>query len=126
MNDSHARILIVDDEPANATLAGRNLQRLGYQTVTFTHPREALSWAQEHPEKFDLLLTDLTMPGLTGTELIRQIGLLRPEVPSILCSGYLDAMEGQALELEHVRHVLGKPFTIEELSRAVAKALTQA
>lgn len=120
------RLLIVDDEPANATLAGRNLQRLGYQTVTFTNPREALAWAREHPEEFDLLLTDLTMPGLTGTELIRQIRMLRPEVPVVLCSGYLDALEGRAADLAGEGEVLGKPFTLEELSRAVAEALAKA
>ncbi len=81
-------VMIVDDEPTLVALAEEMLAGLGYEPVGFESSRLALQVFRANPERFDLVLTDEAMPDLVGTELAREIRLLRPDVPIILMSGH--------------------------------------
>ena len=116
-------ILIVDDENAVTQVNRALLENLGYQTTTEGDSLRALEIIQAAPERFDLLLTDQTMPGLTGSELAKAALEIRPEMPIILCTGYSSVInEEEALALG-IRKYLLKPVGREVLARSVRNAL---
>jgi len=105
------RILFVDDEEMLAELGRVMLERLGYEVTVRTNSLEALSTFQRHPNRFDAVITDQTMPGMTGMELARQILQIQPKIPIILCTGYSTLInEGQAKN-EGVKAFTAKPLT---------------
>ena len=115
-------VLFLDDEPAIAHAGRRLLERLGYRVSAYTSPQEALAAFRERPAEFDLLVSDLTMPGMTGVELARELRRLRPDLPVVLTSGYtsVPALEGAGLEVDEL---LAKPFAIETLAQVLARVL---
>ncbi|WP_226048210.1 ATP-binding protein [Geobacter anodireducens] len=120
------RILYVDDEEDLVATTGEMLRRLGYEVVATTGSVEALKLFTAHPGQFDLIITDQTMPLLTGTELTRGIRRLRPEVPVLLCSGFIDQDERTILQEARaagIAEVLRKPVDRDEMARAIRRAL---
>ncbi len=116
-------VMIVDDEPTLVALAEEMLAGLGYEPVGFESSRLALQVFRAKPERFDLVLTDEAMPDLVGTELAREILLLRPDIPIILMSGHGGAaLEERAADIG-VREVLHKPLQRVDLTEALARAL---
>ena len=106
------RVLFVDDEEMLAELGRTMLERLGYEVTVRTNSLEALSIIRRHPKRFDAVITDQTMPGMTGMELARQILEIRPEIPIILCTGY------STLVSEEQAKALGiKAFSIKPLTK---------
>lgn len=116
-------ILLVDDEEQVVQVTGEILQSLGYTVVGKTTPQEALRIFAEAPYDFDLLLTDLTMPGLTGLELSEQVKRLRPEIPIILFTGYSDQVSKDAAVLAGIDEYCMKPISMRDLSFIVGKVL---
>ncbi|MGB8929726.1 MAG: ATP-binding protein, partial [Anaeromyxobacteraceae bacterium] len=86
------RVLLVDDEPLLADVTQRALARGGYAARAFTSSREAIRTFEDAPDQWDAIVTDMTMPGVTGEELVRRARALRPELPVILCTGYSERM----------------------------------
>ena len=82
------RLLIVDDETSLLNLLDRYLRRLGYQVETAGSAEEALARFSESPASYDCLLTDLTLPGMSGDALIEQVRQIRPGLPALISSGY--------------------------------------
>jgi DNA-binding NtrC family response regulator len=82
------RILLIDDEKVLADMSQKMLERLGYRVTTRTNSIEALSTFRNEPEEFDLVITDQTMPDMTGSDLAQVLLQIRPEIPIILCTGY--------------------------------------
>jgi len=117
------RVLVVDDEAALAELERRRLQELGYVATAFTDPRSALEAFAERPDDFDLVLTDHTMPQLTGIEFAREVRALRPALPIVLVSGYGDAVRPELLEATGIQRLLSKPVATRTLAQAVRLAL---
>ena len=117
-----ARILVVDDEAPVAAIFTELLVLLGYRVTTLTSPRAALQLFQDDPQRFDLVVTDQTMPDLTGDELARALLAIRADLPIILCSGYSGVDEETAHDLG-VRHLLNKPVTNAVLCAAVRDSL---
>jgi PAS domain S-box-containing protein len=117
------RILFVDDEPALCESAGLILTRLGYRPSIWTSPVKALEAFQAAPFDYDLLLTDLSMPAMTGTELARRAVAIRPNLPIILASGYAAAMNEDAQGELGIGQVLHKPLDRVTLAVALARAL---
>ena len=116
-------ILFVDDEEALGRLGRRMLERLGY-TVDVTHrPQFALDAVRARPNAYALVITDLTMPGIRGIDLARQMRQIRPGLPILLTSGYSADLTPANMEETGIREVLLKPFSVEDLSRAVRRAL---
>lgn len=117
------RILFVDDEPFQAELAMDFLGRLGYHVVAFTSSIKAIERFKELPDKFDLVITDLTMPQMTGEILAQEIHTLRPDLPIILCSGYGDAISQEKASVMGIRDYLMKPVALGDLARAIRDVL---
>jgi len=116
-------VMIVDDEPTLVALAEEMLAGLGYEPVGFASSRVALQVFRADLERFDLVLTDEAMPELVGTELAREIKLLRPDVPIILMSGHGGApLEHRAAAIG-VKEVLHKPLQRADLAESLARAL---
>ena len=109
------RILYVDDEPTITRLAEKTLGQLGYGITGTNDPLEALAWIQADPNRFDLVVTDMAMPGMPGDQLIETLLSIRPDLPTIICTGYSERIsETRALELG-ARAFFMKPFKMGDL-----------
>jgi len=116
-------VLIVDDEVPLVRLGEELLARLGYEPVGFASSVQALECFRAEPQRFDLVLTDEAMPGMTGSELVEQIRRIRPGIPIVLMSGYVSpALAARAKELDVVE-ILGKPLASRDIARSLAGAL---
>lgn len=116
-------ILVVDDEESLMQLAQRILTRLGYTVTAFCDSMEALTALREHPDRFDMLLTDQTMPGLTGMSLARAALKLRPSLPVIIVTGFTHStLEDEAL-FAGVSAVATKPLVADTLGALVRRVL---
>ena len=119
------RILLVDDEPAIIQTASRLLERLGYSVSTYTQPAEALAEFRRSRGAFDVVLTDLTMPQMSGIELAGRLRTVAPDIPVILISGFINDRELALARAERITRVLDKPLTLAALGQAVASCLPQ-
>ncbi len=117
------RILFVDDEPMIADLGRKMLGQLGYTVTAVTDPVAALALLRNNPGCFDLLITDMTMPAMSGMELVREINALRPELPVIVCTGFNKKMPQEWKDGNNVHSLLTKPLGFRELAQAVRNAL---
>ena len=117
------RILFVDDEQALVEVGREILCGLGYTVTAHTGPLEALEEFKAQPEAFDLVLTDLSMPGMTGLELARTVLKLRPGTPVLLCTGFSEIVSMEQAREMGVRGVIIKPVLKGRLARAVRRAL---
>jgi len=118
------RVLLVDDEPVAVKVITALLTKLGYLVTGKTSAIEALTMVIQSPEAFDLVITDLTMPGLTGVELAQKIHDLRPELPIILITGYGKNVD-HSVDWENygIRQILKKPVKLELLASAVSEII---
>ena len=117
------RILFIDDEEDLAEIGKEILESLGYNVVGQTNSTDALEIFRAHPDAFDLVITDMTMPGLTGIELAQKLMSIRPDIPIILCTGFSELInEKRARELG-IRQFLMKPFVIDKLAKEIRGVL---
>lgn len=121
-----ARILFVDDEEGVADYGRQVLEQLGYRVAALGGSREALEAFAAAPDAFDLVITDLTMPGMTGLELAGKLRSLRPDVRIILCSGRLDAIAQDKAREAGICVQLMKPYGMRDLAEAIEGALPAA
>lgn len=115
-------VLIVDDDKAIRTAGSFVMSTLGHQSVQATDGQEALDYLAEH-SGVDAVLLDLTMPGISGKETLREIRKLYPDLPVIVCSGFSEDAEEIMMAPEHLgpNAFLGKPFRVAELEAALSK-----
>ncbi len=118
-----ARVVLVDDEPAVSRVMERALTRLGCRIRTFNDPREALRYLSQAEQEVDLLLTDQTMPGLTGDDLAAAVHRERPELPVVIVSGYSYRLTPERLSEVGAAAVLQKPVPVEQLAQTVRSVL---
>ena len=116
------QVLVLDDEPMIAEYMADMLAMHGFQTTVKTDSKEMLKLFKKNPGKFDLLITDQTMPGLTGIELIKQLREIRPGFPVILCSGYSEDISAAEAEQMGIRYQK-KPIDSEKLVRSIVEIL---
>jgi CheY-like chemotaxis protein len=116
-------VMVVDDERALVTLAEETLAELGYEPVGFDSSLAALEAFRAEPKRFDLVLTDETMPDLTGTELAREMRQLRRDIPIILMSGYSGALLAERAQAAEVIDMLRKPLVRRDIAVPVSRAL---
>jgi len=119
-------VLIVDDEQTLAEMAGALLGELGYRVRGFTDSREALQVYLAAPATFDLVLTDQTMPHVTGLQLTQRCLAVRPEQAVILCTGYSEEINIERIRAAGIADLLMKPYTQAALARAVRTVLDAA
>lgn len=116
-------ILVVDDEPLLVRLNKRQLENKGYEVEVVTESTEALHLISNAPDRFDLMISDLTMPNMSGRELIRQVLQIVPSLPIIVFTGLKDEGVDEELNRLGVRHVVEKPVVHNELLDAVQQVL---
>ena len=117
------RILLVDDEEDMVETIRTLLERLGY-TVTFSaRSVEALEEFRNNPEAYDLVITDMTMPHMTGDQLTKEILGLRPDIPVILCTGFSERINSRVTKEIGIRELLIKPIMLGELANTIRQVL---
>ncbi|MFH1028354.1 MAG: response regulator, partial [Pseudomonadota bacterium] len=117
------RILFVDDEKVLVDLGQYLLQELGYRVTTETSSLEALKCFHANPDAFDLVITDMTMPGLTGRELARQLLSIRPDIPIIMCSGLTEFINSNEAREAGIRDFFMKPYVASTMAKTIRKVL---
>ncbi len=124
--DVRGTILLVDDEPSITRMLGTMLEGQGYQVAAFNDTQVALDWAASHGDTFDALITDQTMPGMSGFDLARRLLGIRPDLPILLCTGYSDVVDEAVCLAAGIRHFMHKPVPFEYLLDVLAGALEDA
>ena len=119
------RVLVLDDEENLATLCAEMLTEYGYQTSTETDSQKVVQSFQKNPQQYDLLITDQTMPNLSGTELSKQLLQLRPDLPIILCTGYSAKASATEAQRIGIREFCMKPLALPQLVKTVRKVLDE-
>ena len=117
------RILLVDDETAIVNSGKLALTQLGYRAVGETSVLAALARLEREPQAFDLVISDQTMPVMTGVELAERIRVLRPDLPVVIASGHTGMLKPERLKAAGVREVLNKPFPLDQLAEAIRRHL---
>jgi CheY-like chemotaxis protein len=119
------RILFVDDEAALGEVAKKMLLRLGYHPFVFSSPEAAWVAIQEQPAAYDLMISDLTMPVLTGTDLAKRVLNLRPDLPIILTSGASGTWTSAEVQKIGIRELVSKPLNFRTLAIVIHAALRE-
>jgi CheY-like chemotaxis protein len=118
-------ILFVDDESSIANIQKQILEHLGYRVEISTSGKEALAAFSAAPDRFDLVITDMTMPGIPGDVLAREIKKLRADIPVVLCTGFSRQIDESEELPPHVDRVLMKPIRKETLANTLREALAR-
>ena len=116
-------ILFVDDEAMLVDLSSQLLKRLGYSVTACTSSLEALSRFRAAPAEFDLVITDMTMPQMTGKELATEMLAIRPGLPIILCTGFSEIITEEAAKQAGIQAFIMKPIIMKELADTIRKVL---
>ncbi len=117
------RVLFVDDEDSMVFLMERWLDRLGYKATVCTAPEKALEIFRAAPQDFDVVLSDLSMPEMSGVELARELLQIRPGVPILIVSGYVAAADNEEVRSLGLPDLLPKPNSIEQLAQSMHSIL---
>ena len=117
------RILLVEDEQGQRASLTRSLTKMGYRVVARASGRSALGLFRKDPEAFDVVVTDQIMPGMSGLDLAAAILKTRPATPVVLCTGFSEKVNGHSVKSAGIREYVMKPFTLQEISRVIARAL---
>ena len=116
-------ILFVDDELALANAAKHMLESLGYDVITRTNSSEALELFEHQPDRFDLVITDMTMPGLTGDQLAQKFMEIRGDLPVILCTGFSARINEEKALAHGIRAFVSKPVLKRRIAETIRKVL---
>jgi CheY-like chemotaxis protein len=116
-------ILFVDDEDLLVEWARAALEKLGYRATVLTDPARASKIFASDPSRFDLVITDQSMPSMSGMQLAGKLLTIRPDIPIILCTGHSATVSPEKAREAGIREFLMKPITREELAYAVRRAL---
>ncbi|MBW6521075.1 MAG: PAS domain S-box protein [Desulfoarculaceae bacterium] len=116
-------IMIVDDEQTILTLEKILLESLGYSVSSFSTSTEALQAFEAAPQHFDLVLSDVTMPLMNGTQLAKKMLVARPDMPILFCTGFSDLLNEQKAMALGAKGIIGKPILRENLARTIRKIL---
>jgi CheY-like chemotaxis protein len=120
------RIMVVDDEAQVALMESRMLERFGYRVTSFTSSPAALDAFCRSPGAFDLVVTDITMPDMTGDYLARKLISIRPDLRIIACTGFSERIDHEQISAVGIRRILTKPISRPEMIRAVRQVLDEA
>ena len=118
-------ILFVDDEEAIVKIGSRTLERLGYTVTGVTSSHDALQIFKFEPDIYDIVITDMTMPGMVGTELSKELKKIRAEIPVIICSGYSVDMDTDKTKSYDIQGFVTKPVLGNDLSKKIREILDQ-
>lgn len=119
------KILLVDDEEAVLKVTQKALQKRGYSVIATTSPLEALDTFRESPDSFDMVISDVSMPRLTGDQLATELLKIQPDLPVILCTGFSDRITPDLIENLGITAIFNKPILLKELVRKIRLILDQ-
>ena len=119
------RILFVDDEEVLVQVGREMLAGLGYEVVGMTGSLDALELFRARPDRFDLVIADMTMPNMTGIDLLREIMQIRPGMPAILCSGFSETVTHESARALGVNEFVMKPIVFHQIAPAIRRVLDQ-
>jgi nitrogen-specific signal transduction histidine kinase/CheY-like chemotaxis protein len=122
-SEGQERILFVDDEKVVVQMGRKMLERLGYQVTTSTDGSDALETFRSQPEQFDLVITDQTMPNMTGAELAQELMRIRPDIPVILCSGFSELIDQEKAKAMGIQEFIMKPLLMHEIAETIRNIL---
>ncbi|MGD9010563.1 MAG: response regulator [Desulfobacteraceae bacterium] len=117
------KILFVDDEDTLVDLGKQMIEFLGYRVTALVNSLEALDLFKKDPYAFDLVITDLVMPGMSGDELAQNILAIRPDIPVVLITGFSEQMTSEKAELIGVKKLVTKPIAMKDMARLIRDAL---
>jgi PAS domain S-box-containing protein len=117
-------VLLVDDEKDLVEIGSEMLQRLGYRVTAIVGSSAAIDLFAEDPFRFDLVITDYNMPGLTGDQMAKQMLAIRQQMPIIVCTGFSEVFDQQRAQAMGIRKVMMKPLTMEAIAHSVREVLT--
>ncbi|MCP3944235.1 MAG: response regulator [Desulfobacteraceae bacterium] len=117
------RILLVDDEKAIIKMEQKVLERLGYQVISETESPKALGVFKANPDNFDLIITDMTMPEMTGLKLATEIKAVRADIPVIICTGFSDQINEESSAQLGIQGYVTKPVIIREIAQVIRDVL---
>jgi PAS domain S-box-containing protein len=117
------RVMYVDDEEALVFLMDRALTKMGFRVSGFSEPTAALNAFRARPDDFDVVVTDVSMPGMSGPDLAAEIRGIRPEMPIVMTSGYIRPEDVQSAERLRINQLVYKANTIEELGQVLAREI---
>ncbi len=116
-------ILFVDDEKSIVYMTGQKLERLGYKVETKMDPSEALELFQSKPDQFDLVITDMTMPQMTGYNLSKKLKALRSDIPVIICTGHSSLIDEEKAKQMGISALVMKPISKQDIAKTIRKVL---
>jgi PAS domain S-box-containing protein len=117
------RIIFIDDEDTLAEMGRDMLEGLGYEVIAETSSAGALEIFRAQPDRFDLVITDMTMPGMTGKELATELLKIRPDIPIILCTGFSEIITEEEAGVMGIREFAMKPLDLRSIAELIRKAL---
>ncbi len=123
VNTGVERILFVDDEEMHTQLGKAMLESLGYTVVTKNTGIEALETFSNRPDFFDVVITDQSMPNMTGADLAKKLLQISPNLPVILCTGFSEIMSKEKAKAMGIREYLNKPYVMKDLAKMIQKVL---
>jgi len=119
------RILLVDDEEAILTMEKLMLERLGYPVTSRTSSLEALEAFRTNPDKFDLIITDMQMPNMSGDKLSAELTKIRPDIPILLCTGFSETMSEEKAASLGIKGFILKPIVMKDLFQKIREVLDE-
>ncbi|MCJ7602368.1 MAG: response regulator, partial [Desulfobulbaceae bacterium] len=122
----HERILMVDDEEEINRISRQILEELGYMVTALNGSIDAWEIFQSHPQDFDLVITDMTMPNMTGAELAIKILQIRPDMPIVLCTGFSEQISEEKAKSLGIKAYITKPVLRNDFAMVIRKTLDEA
>jgi len=119
------QVLLVDDEEAILTMEKQILERLGYQVTSRTSSIEALEAFRDRPDKFDIVITDMAMPNMSGEKLSAELVKIRPDIPVLICTGFSETMSEEKATSMGIKGFLLKPIVIKDLAQKIREVLDE-
>ena len=120
---TYACLVVVDDEAAILALEKQMLDRLGYKVASYISSQEALEAFKINPDQFELIITDMAMPKMSGDKLTRELTRIRPDIPVLLCSGFSETMSEEKIADLGIKNFLLKPIVMKTLAHKIREAL---
>ncbi|MCK5404000.1 MAG: response regulator, partial [Desulfobulbaceae bacterium] len=125
-HEGHGRILFVDDAEYNARSGKLILESIGFEVTALTDSAQALEVFREDPNRFDIVVTDQTMPQMTGFELAQELFHVRPDLPVIMITGHSEIVDSERAKSIGIREFLLKPLDIDLLAETITNILDSA
>ena len=123
---NNAELLLVDDEPAVIQLEKKMIEELGYHVVERTSSTDALNTFAANPSAFDLVISDMAMPSMTGDQLAKKIIEIRPDMPIVICTGFSDRIHNNKPEELGIKGLLMKPILKKKMAQMIRNVLDAA